>query len=104
VSPLERAKINLWTRSRPPVILILALSKGPNRVGVSLPSPEDGDRSSFRNVVFPIYLELWTMGKVHKSSDSECYTQSSEPFNSTTYESVDNIMGKTGLIDNPMSL
>jgi hypothetical protein len=31
--------------------LRLALSKGPNRVGVS-PSPEDGNRSSFRNVVF----------------------------------------------------
>jgi hypothetical protein len=30
----------------------LALSKGPNRVGVSLPSPEDGNRSSLRNVVF----------------------------------------------------
>jgi hypothetical protein len=30
----------------------LALSKGNNRVGVSLPSPEDGIRSSFRNVVF----------------------------------------------------
>jgi hypothetical protein len=33
--------------------LRLALSKGPTRVGVS-PSPEDGNRSSFRNVVFPI--------------------------------------------------
>jgi hypothetical protein len=32
--------------------LKLALSKGPNRVGVSLPSPEDGKRSSFRNTVF----------------------------------------------------
>jgi hypothetical protein len=32
--------------------LNLALSKGPSRVGVSLPSPEDGNRSSFRNAVF----------------------------------------------------
>jgi hypothetical protein len=32
--------------------LRLALSKGPNRVGVSLPSLEDGNRSGFRNVVF----------------------------------------------------
>jgi hypothetical protein len=34
--------------------LRLALSKGPNRVGVSppLPSLENGSRSSFRNVVF----------------------------------------------------
>jgi hypothetical protein len=41
----------------------LALSKGPNRVGVSLPSPEDGNRSSFRNVVFSSYLEFGTMDK-----------------------------------------
>jgi hypothetical protein len=32
--------------------LRLALSKGLNRIGVSLHSPEDGNRSSFRNVVF----------------------------------------------------
>jgi hypothetical protein len=32
-----------------------ALSKGPNRVGVSFPSPEDSNRSSFRNVVSSIY-------------------------------------------------
>jgi hypothetical protein len=30
----------------------LAVSKGLERVHVSLPSPEDGNRSSFRNVVF----------------------------------------------------
>jgi hypothetical protein len=29
----------------------LALSKGPNRAGV-FPPPEDGNRSSFQNVVF----------------------------------------------------
>jgi hypothetical protein len=32
--------------------LRLALSKGPNRVGVSLPSPEDGNRCSFLHVAF----------------------------------------------------
>jgi hypothetical protein len=32
--------------------------RGLNRVGVSLPSPEDGKRSSFRNVVFSSYLEF----------------------------------------------
>jgi hypothetical protein len=48
----------------------LALSKRPNRVGVSLPSPEDGNRSSFRNIF--LYLEFWTMDKVQKPS--------SEPF------------------------
>jgi hypothetical protein len=34
----------------------LALSKGQDRVGVSLPSPEDGIRSSFRNVVFLLLI------------------------------------------------
>jgi hypothetical protein len=32
--------------------LRLALSKGPNWVGVFRPKPEDGNRSGFRNVVF----------------------------------------------------
>jgi hypothetical protein len=49
----------------------LALSKGHNKVGVSLPSPEGGNRSSFRNVVFSNYLEFRTMDKVQKPSDSE---------------------------------
>jgi hypothetical protein len=49
----------------------LALSKGPKRAGVSLPSPEDGNTSSLRNVVFSSYLEFQTMDKVHKPSDSE---------------------------------
>jgi hypothetical protein len=40
----------------------LTLSKRPNRVGDSFPSPEDGNRSSFLNVVFSsIYSsERWT--------------------------------------------
>jgi hypothetical protein len=33
------------------------LSKGPNRIGF-FPSPEDGNRSSFRNVVFLLSLFL----------------------------------------------
>jgi hypothetical protein len=45
--------------------LRLALSKEPNRVGVSLSSHDDGNRSSFLNVVFSSYLELKTMDKVH---------------------------------------
>jgi hypothetical protein len=45
-----------------------ALSKGPNGVCVSLPSPEDVNRSSFRNVVFYSYLEFRTMYKVNKPS------------------------------------
>jgi hypothetical protein len=47
------------------------ISKGPNRVGVSLPSPEDGNRSSFRDVVFSGYLEFQTMDRVLKLSESE---------------------------------
>jgi hypothetical protein len=53
--------------------LRIALFKGPNRVRVlaSLTSPEDGNRSSFRNVVFScIYISRqWT--KVQKASGSE---------------------------------
>jgi hypothetical protein len=48
----------------------MALFNGPNR-GVSLPSPEDENKSSFRNVVFFSYLEFRTMDKVHNASDSE---------------------------------
>jgi hypothetical protein len=58
----------------------------PNGVGISLPSPEDGNRSSFRNVVFSRYLEFRTMDKVHKPSDLECCTPLSEPFR--LYKSV----------------
>jgi hypothetical protein len=49
-----------------------------NRLCVSLPFPEDGKRSSFRNVVFSSYLEFLAIDEVHKLSDSE--SESSEPF------------------------
>jgi hypothetical protein len=51
--------------------LRLALSKGPNEVGISLPSPEDRNRSSFRNTVFSSYLEFRTIDKVQKHNNSE---------------------------------
>jgi hypothetical protein len=51
--------------------LRLALSKGPSIVGVSFPSPEDGNRPSFRSVVFSSYLEFWAKDEVHKTSDPE---------------------------------
>jgi hypothetical protein len=60
LSPLERAKLN-------PVI---ALSEGPNRVGISLHSPGDGNRFNFRRVVFSSYLEFRTMNKVQKPRNS----------------------------------
>jgi hypothetical protein len=49
--------------------LWLALSKASNRVGISLPTHEDGKTSSFRNVVFSSYLDLRMMDKVHKPTD-----------------------------------
>jgi hypothetical protein len=52
---------------------------GPNRVGAFLLSPENRSTSSFRKVVFLIYLEFRTMDKVRKATDSEFYTPSLEP-------------------------
>jgi hypothetical protein len=63
LGPLERADVQ-WLR--------LALSIGAKRVDVSLPSPENGKRSSFGNVVFSWLLEFQTIDKAHKPSDSEC--------------------------------
>jgi hypothetical protein len=60
--------------------LMLVLSKGPKREGDFFRSLEDRNRTSFRNVVFYSYLELRTIVKVHKLSDFECYTPTSEPF------------------------
>jgi hypothetical protein len=47
-------------------VLRLALSKRPNRVGVSLSSPEDGNRYSFQNVVFSSFENsgLWTKSRI----------------------------------------
>jgi hypothetical protein len=55
------------------------LSEKPNRVGVSPPTPEDGNRSSFRNAVF-YFFEYLTVNKVRKPSNSECYTPPSVQF------------------------
>jgi hypothetical protein len=71
LDPLERA--DQVQRLR------LALARGPNRVGVSLPSPEDGNRCIFRNVVVRSYLEFRTIDNVQKPSNSECCTPSSGP-------------------------
>jgi hypothetical protein len=58
--------------------LMLALSKGPNRVGVSLLPSEDKQIQFPTRYVFQ-YLEFRTMDKVHKRSNSDCYKPSSEP-------------------------
>jgi hypothetical protein len=51
--------------------LRLAVSKGPNKIGASLPLPEDGNISSFQSNVFSSYLELKTKDKAHKPCNSE---------------------------------
>jgi hypothetical protein len=53
--------------------LRLDLSKEHKRVGVSLPSPEETNRSSFRNDVFSSNFEIQMADKLHKPSDSEWY-------------------------------
>jgi hypothetical protein len=54
------------------------------RFGNCLPSPEDGNKSSFRNVVFFHYLgKIRTMDEVRKPIISVCYTPSSNPIVST---------------------
>jgi hypothetical protein len=66
LGPLGRVNLRIqWLR--------LARPKGSNRVSVSFPSHEDGNRSSFRNVVFPTYFELRTMDKVQILNDSGRY-------------------------------
>jgi hypothetical protein len=60
--------------------LRLELSKGPNRVRVSLPSPEVVNNYYFWSFVISDGLEFRTMDKVQKFSDPERYTPSSEPF------------------------
>jgi hypothetical protein len=44
---------------------------GTQQSRVSLPSPEDGNRSSFRKDVLSSYLEFRMMDKVQKPSNSE---------------------------------
>jgi hypothetical protein len=75
VSETGSVSVFRWGRETPTLLVIqwlrLALSKEPNRVCVYLLSHEDGNWSSFRNVVFSSYLEFRTMDEVQKPSDSE---------------------------------
>jgi hypothetical protein len=48
--PLEGANFNHGLNSI--TVIEVSFSKGPNRISVSLISPEDGNRSSFRNTAF----------------------------------------------------
>jgi hypothetical protein len=58
--------------------LRLPLSNGLNQVGVSHPSPDEGNISSFRNFVFCVF-RIRTMDEVQKRSNPECHTPLSEP-------------------------
>jgi hypothetical protein len=49
----------------------VAVSKGPDRVDVFLPSFDAGNRSELRNVVFFSYLGFLTMDRVHERSYSD---------------------------------
>jgi hypothetical protein len=62
--------------------LKLALSKGQIRIDIYIFVSDDGNRSSFGMLVFSTcsYFEFRTKNKLHKLSDFECYTLSSEPF------------------------
>jgi hypothetical protein len=59
--------------------LRLALSKGHNKAGFSLPPPEDENRYSFQNIVFSSFLNTrrWTSPE---TPANPYYTPSSEPF------------------------
>jgi hypothetical protein len=58
-------------RKSKPQSMHLVVSKEPNRQCMTLLSPEDVNRSSFRNVTVSSCLKFRTPGNVHKSSDSE---------------------------------
>jgi hypothetical protein len=58
--------------------LRLVISKELDSVGVSLPSSEDGNGSSSRNVEFFSYLEFRTMNKFQNPSDPEIILQFQE--------------------------
>jgi hypothetical protein len=62
-------------------LLWLALSKGPNRVGVSLPFHlrTEADPAS-ETSCYLVILDFQTVDEVQKPISSQCYTPSSEPF------------------------
>jgi hypothetical protein len=60
--------------------LVQSLSKEPNIVGTTFILPEDGNRSSFRNVVF--LRKQWPVDEVQKPDSLKCNSPPplSEPF------------------------
>jgi hypothetical protein len=68
-------------------LLRLALSKVPNRVGVSLPHLKT-EADPVSETLFSRYFEFWTMNKAHNPSDCDCLvscvTVMPKYFNSST--------------------
>jgi hypothetical protein len=69
--PIAFCSIVQWLR--------LALSKGPNTVGVPLPLRTEADPVS-ETSCYLVILDFWTMDEVQKPITSQCYIPSSEPF------------------------
>jgi hypothetical protein len=67
----SRQGVSVWRMCTVAQWLRLAVPKGPNRVGDSLFSPEDGNRSSLQNDAFSSYLEFRTMNRVQERSEYE---------------------------------
>jgi hypothetical protein len=67
LGPLERANLSHWTG----LDWNVRMSEGPSKIYISLHSPEEGNCSSFRNVVFHSCLEFRKRDKVYKASDFE---------------------------------
>jgi hypothetical protein len=66
MGPLDRANLSHWTLDNRPVIAIISVKKDPSGYVSPFPSPEDGRRTSFRNVVilyFYISSGRWTKSR-----------------------------------------
>jgi hypothetical protein len=51
--------------------MFILISKRFDRIDLSLPSPDDGNRSSFEDILISDYLEFRTTDEVNKPSDPE---------------------------------
>jgi hypothetical protein len=67
-----------------PLVLLVAIFKGTNYVGVFLPFPQDGITISFRNIVISNYLDR--------------YTHSINPVNLSVIHHRENLLDSTKII------
>jgi hypothetical protein len=86
-----------WTCLRPDVMgemHLLCWAPYKDLISITgLSSPEDGNRSRFPNVVFTSYIEFRTIDRIQKTSNSECYSLSSEPFRVFLYACICDVVG-----------